>query len=316
MQAWFGDLVDRLVALEPQAWLVLVVVVLLLVGFGYLGNWIVGSMLRAGLSAEFGLTDVPHGIRIRLGYRVPEGEMTLSFPRWLYPNRDGTRDRRRSRNALIRDWSTLALGRYRVRSRNPFRGYELCRQAREAGHCVAWTLEEQDKGRSSERRQRLLGDLRSAAQIAARFAGNPTGFEHYCAGLFRSSGYLAQVTSKTRDGGYDLVLERGGVHYIAECKCYTTTTVGRPDLQKLVGANVTARGQGMIFVTTSDYSSDAREYAGQAGIELIDGRQLTLLARQVGGSADPSQPVLGAMLTNRDLWQYYPADVRPANARS
>lgn len=46
MRAWFGDLVDRLVALEPQAWLVLVVV-LLLVGFGYLGNWIVGSMLRA-----------------------------------------------------------------------------------------------------------------------------------------------------------------------------------------------------------------------------------------------------------------------------
>ena len=129
MQAWFGDLVDRLVALEPQAWLVLVVVVLLLVGFGYLGNWIVGSMLRAGLSAEFGLTDVPHGIRIRLGYRVPEGEMTLSFPRWLYPNRDGTRDRRRSRNALI-GLSTLALGRYRVRSRNPFRVYELCRQAR------------------------------------------------------------------------------------------------------------------------------------------------------------------------------------------
>lgn len=315
MQGWFEGLVDRLAAVEPRTWLNLVVMLLLLVGLGHLGKWLVRLVLRAGLSAEFGLTEIPRSIRIRLGFPVPEGDMTLSFPRWLYPNLDGTRDLRRSGNALIRDWSTLALGRYRVRSRNPFEIYQLVRQARDAGHPVAWTLEELDKGRDSERRERLFAEHRSAAQIAATFADNPTGFEHYCAELFRRCGYRVWVTSRTRDGGYDLELERGGVRYIAECKCYTTTTVGRPELQKLAGANVTARAQGMLFLTTSDYSTDAREYGRTAGITLIDGRELSRLARQVSGSADPSQPIVGAPLTNRDLWRFYPADCRPAMAR-
>ena len=75
-----------------------------------------------------------------------------------------------------------------------------------------------------------------------------------------------------RDGGIDLRMSREGRTYIVECKCYDRShRAGRPVAQKLQGANAVERAGRMVVVTTSAFSQDAIDYAGQVGAELIDG---------------------------------------------
>lgn len=45
-------------------------------------------------------------------------------------------------------------------------------------------------------------------------------------------------------------------------------------IQKLVGANQIVGAEHLVFITTSDYSASAWEYAKEVGVELIDGDKL------------------------------------------
>lgn len=71
------------------------------------------------------------------------------------------------------------------------------------------------------------------------------------------------------------MLLRNDEKTIVECKCYShKNKVGRPAIQKLVGANNIALADKMIFITTSDFSSYAVSYSGEVGVELINGCKL------------------------------------------
>ncbi|GAI71568.1 unnamed protein product, partial [marine sediment metagenome] len=56
-------------------------------------------------------------------------------------------------------------------------------------------------------------------------------------------------------------------------------TVGRPEIQKFAGALQGKRAKRGIFISTSDYTREAREYADniESSIVLIDGNQLAQL---------------------------------------
>ena len=55
--------------------------------------------------------------------------------------------------------------------------------------------------------------------------------------------------------------------------------MGRPEIQKFVGALQGKRAKKGIFITTGEFSKDAREYVDQIEpkIVLIDGKQLAEL---------------------------------------
>jgi restriction system protein len=57
------------------------------------------------------------------------------------------------------------------------------------------------------------------------------------------------------------------------------TTIGRPELQKFAGALQGQRARKGVFLTTSDFSKEASQYALQIDtkIALIDGTQLARL---------------------------------------
>lgn len=64
--------------------------------------------------------------------------------------------------------------------------------------------------------------------------------------------------------------------YVQAKRYKAENTIGRPDLQKFVGALSGLGANGGVFITTSSFSSDAREYAGKnltARIILIDGAE-------------------------------------------
>ena len=69
-------------------------------------------------------------------------------------------------------------------------------------------------------------------------------------------------------------MRKDGIDYIAECKLYTADMVGRPLIQKLVGANATQRADKMVFITTSRFSKPAVDYATEQKVWLIDGEEL------------------------------------------
>ncbi|UTG85132.1 restriction endonuclease [Bacillus paranthracis] len=103
---------------------------------------------------------------------------------------------------------------------------------------------------------------------------DPREFEYFVADIFRSLGYKVQVTSGSNDGGKDIILYKGNEMKFVEVKRYTKSSIGRPFIQKLHSAIVDADAVGGYFVTLSHFNKNARQYAANKNIELIDGDSL------------------------------------------
>lgn len=93
-------------------------------------------------------------------------------------------------------------------------------------------------------------------------------------------------TGGTGDGGIDGTIfeDKLGLDVIYVQAKRWENTVGRPDLQKFAGALQGQRAKKGIFVTTSQFSSEAKGYADtvDSRIVLIDGRKLTDLMIENG----------------------------------
>ena len=87
--------------------------------------------------------------------------------------------------------------------------------------------------------------------------------------------------------------------------------IGRPLIQKLVGANSTVHADKMIFITTSDFSVAAIEFAQEANVELINGRVLFDFLHELGFiNKQPIEISLAEyQLKISDLSLYIPTDI-------
>ena len=130
-----------------------------------------------------------------------------------------------------------------------------------------------------EKQYKRMGHVRSTPQMAFL---TPTDFEHYVAMLYRKLGYAAEVTRQSGDGGIDIILKDKNGTAAVQVKRFLKGNVGRPDLQRLVGASLNKYDR-MIFVTPSSYSREAYEYAALYGVELIDGPELEEMSKKVLG---------------------------------
>lgn len=83
------------------------------------------------------------------------------------------------------------------------------------------------------------------------------------------------------DGGIDGIIkeDRLGLDTIFIQAKRWQGSVGRPDIQKFVGALQGQRARKGVFITTSTYTADATSYAGQIDtkVVLIDGQKLANL---------------------------------------
>lgn len=264
--------------------------------------------------------------RRRIAAAGPDGSVGtyhLVFPAWRHARHDGSADGRRRDNELLWGTCALFLPDATVTCESPRSMVELVGDLRARGVLVGLCDLERARLDEALARRRRFSSLATARAIYAAFRDAPTGFERYCAELYRALGYEARTTPPANDGGYDVEFWRGDMRGIAECKCYAPGhPVGRPVVQKLVGANEVARAQAMVFITTSSFTPEALEYASSAGVDCVDGAALSHLwdeARKAWGDA----PVTGgssrvdARLVRRswlsvdDLAAFYPPDVRP-----
>ena len=182
------------------------------------------------------------------------------------------------------------------------------------------SLEAKKYARAVRMRQTMFS-YQTIESIISNYAesGNYAGFEEYCAQLYRAQGYKAVVTSRTGDGGFDIILYEGTVlSALVECKCFSQShKVGRPHLQKLYGANVAYRAKKLIFITTSDFSAEAKEYARSPGVnmELVNGAKLLEMAGKAASTREAASLVMldDWKLTREDLIGRYPPDYLPPN---
>lgn len=103
----------------------------------------------------------------------------------------------------------------------------------------------------------------------------PSEFEKYIADLFHRLGYTAEAVGKSHDGGIDVIAEKGGVKNYIQCKKFITREVTVSTVRDFYGAiaDRVANGQG-YFITTNKFTLEARKFAEDKPIELIDGFEL------------------------------------------
>jgi restriction endonuclease Mrr len=100
-------------------------------------------------------------------------------------------------------------------------------------------------------------------------------FEQLIVGLLSRMGFKAELTAPTGDGGVDVVatLDKPitGGRYLIQCKRYgSDNTIGAPAVRDFYGAVTADRAVKGIFITTSDFTVQARQFAEKAGVELVN----------------------------------------------
>lgn len=113
---------------------------------------------------------------------------------------------------------------------------------------------------------------------------SPSFFERLVVELLVKMGYggtmedAGQAIGRSGDGGIDGIIkeDRLGLDAIYLQAKRWENTVGSPEIQKFAGALQGRRATKGVFITTSDYSKGAREFAGAINnkIILIDGDEL------------------------------------------
>lgn len=118
---------------------------------------------------------------------------------------------------------------------------------------------------------------------------SPTRFEHLIIDLLTAMGYgegrseMGRAIGKSGDGGIDGVVneDRLGLDavYIQAKRYALDNTVGRPAVQAFVGSMTGESATKGVFVTTSSFSKEARDYVHrvQQRVVLIDGQRLARL---------------------------------------
>lgn len=117
--------------------------------------------------------------------------------------------------------------------------------------------------------------------------GSPQFFEHLVVELLLKMGYggsrkdAGQAIGKTGDEGIDGVIseDRLGLDIVYLQAKKWDGTVGRPEIQKFVGALHGKRAKKGVFITTGSFSEEATAYVEHIDpkVVLIDGRRLAEL---------------------------------------
>jgi restriction system protein len=118
---------------------------------------------------------------------------------------------------------------------------------------------------------------------------NPVRFERLILDLLKAMGYGAgsfgkhEMTKTSGDGGIDGIIHEDALGldavYIQAKRYQAETKVGRPAIQQFIGSLTGEGATKGVFVTTSDFSAEARGYLAkvQHRVVLIGGRELARL---------------------------------------
>ena len=244
------------------------------------------------LGPEFGLTNIemdellPSGTSTVFGSRVGWAKTYLRQAGLLEPAKRGIfRITARGRSLLAEDpkrISVTMLDRY-----EEFRAFK----SRKKGSIDLDSTEAADMGETPEEalasahnklRKRLENDLLDQIKSAS-----PAFFEGLVVDLLVRMGYggsrqdAGRAVGRSGDGGIDGIIneDKLGLDLIYIQAKRWEGVVGRPEIQKFAGALQGQRANKGVFITTSNFTREAQDYADliNTKIILIDGERLSSL---------------------------------------
>jgi len=121
-------------------------------------------------------------------------------------------------------------------------------------------------------------------------------FEQLVAEAFRRRGYtVVENLQGGADGGVDLVLKKDARIFLVQCKHWRRSSVGVTIVRELNGV-IAARGaRGGFVITSGTFTAEARSFASDCKLELIDGPILQAMLAGVARAQNlPSAPPASA----------------------
>lgn len=113
-------------------------------------------------------------------------------------------------------------------------------------------------------------------------------FEHLLADAFRRQGYqVSEAGGRQPDGGVDLRIRRGGQVHLVQAKHWKTLSVGVKVVRELLGVMAAEGAAGALVVTSGDFTAEARQFAKDKPLTLVDREALAQLLQ--GDSAPTAQ---------------------------
>lgn len=159
----------------------------------------------------------------------------------------------------------------------------------QSGQSSVETLDEVIESAYQQLRNQLASDvLEQVRGVSWKF------FERLVVDVLVKMGYggsrneAGQAFQQGGDEGVDGIIKEDrlglDIIYVQAKRWRDGRTVGRPEIQKFAGALQGKRARKGVFITTSDFSSEAREYASviDSKIILIDGERLADLMLEHG----------------------------------
>lgn len=292
--------------------IIICVIIVIAICIFFILKLIVKLVRKIKIQSKYGI-NIPLRLKIKRNKSKYNKKYELDFPKWLYSNKDGSKNKVRKNNELVYYPCSLYYDDYIVISKTPLEMVDLVNKIRDkkGENDIPKCLQEVEKYNALRNKYESFRAAVDIQSIIDRYRDEPSKFEEYCGHLYTAMGHDVKVTPKTNDGGYDLILHKNKEKTIVECKCYAQRhSIGRPLIQKLVGANQIAQADKIVFITTSVFSSEAIEYAREMNVELIDGEKLLNLTQKY--FKDSSKPINISKeeweLNEEDILRYYPKD--------
>ena len=124
---------------------------------------------------------------------------------------------------------------------------------------------------------------------------DPYQYERYVSEYYRRHGYaVTQRGGAGPDGGVDLVIAKDGDRLLVQCKHWKAWRIGPQPVRELWGLVDHEEAAGAVFVTSKDFTSEARAFAKGKRLELIDGKHLAAMVAAVKSGAGVSEAELSA----------------------
>ncbi|MDD2337742.1 MAG: restriction endonuclease [Geobacteraceae bacterium] len=134
---------------------------------------------------------------------------------------------------------------------------------------------------NTRKQKQLYENVATSQKISALGDMGWKEFEMMISEFFRRRGFNASLTGDGADGGVDIVLKKGSEKYLVQCKQWKAYKVGVPQIRELYGVIAAEGATGGYFVTSGEYTSEARKFAEGKNIRLIDGQKLTNMIKEV-----------------------------------
>jgi restriction system protein len=114
-------------------------------------------------------------------------------------------------------------------------------------------------------------------------------FERQLGHLFSLQGYNVEFTPASGDQGVDLVLARGTIKTIVQCKAHSKP-VGPGVARDLYGALIASRAQSAILASTSGFTRGVYSFSEGKRIELLSLQDIIRLSEEVS-QAETVKPI-------------------------